>query len=339
MARWADIVENEMDFLDLKMLSPVKNEKGEVIDETFVYHDGVVETRVEPKIDYESLHKNLKEKLSKLTLRRVSRVDAHNRFWLQTKIFLPAGETVGDFKEECKVMSYDAKIEPDSIERVTEYNYSHYWGTTTDYYRENVSDPCPGQTILFSNDTKHSFDIVDGSFSFNPNCDKTVPPRKGNKAGESDCICGEVKCIDGKYIYTKWFIASEQFLRMWSAVMFGKNYTSLMKLCKNKPETLRDKIFSGNYVCSNSFRKWLLAHEQQGLPVDPVQYEKRYYRLRTELVNNPYVHTYAAIVLMCLYHELPNENNVPCSKDTPQAPGIKKWDLPEGFVQKLISLV
>lgn len=169
-----------------------------------------------------------------------------------------------------------------------------------------------------------------------------VPPREG------DLVCGIVD-KEKRNSFKYWFVCSEQFLRFWTSVMF-EDHESFDVKCRPNPNLseveqysdrlmrIRKWLMSGNRLCTNSFRKWVLSEGVDTSNADEVA--KRLYRLRTEDWSHMNVHIYAALVLLIRYGELPNDNNVPQNIDGPNGkpqPKMKHWDLPVGFMNSLLA--
>jgi len=154
----------------------------------------------------------------------------------------------------------------------------------------------------------------------------TIVPRAG------DLVCGIVKTErfanqprrPPVRTFDVWFICSEQFMRAWTLVMYDQHSSF-----EEEPK-LRRKAFSGNRLCTNTYRKWVLSHTQNDVAVPQSEIPEHFYHLRTETPSVEWVHVYAAIVLMARYGEIPNENNVPQNLDGSLA--LKAWDLPTNYV-------
>jgi hypothetical protein len=139
----------------------------------------------------------------------------------------------------------------------------------------------------------------------------------------------------------KWFIASDQFLRAWTAILYDWNESFDCLIPKNTPienkdEILYKKFFSGNQLMTNSLLKYKLALEDNNLPpMSDQELEEKYWHYRTEIESKKWVDIYACLVLIARYGELPCSFNVPNNKDN--GPKRLKWNLPTNFVSNLFK--
>lgn len=98
-------------------------------------------------------------------------------------------------------------------------------------------------------------------------------------------------------------------------------------------DTLKHMAFKNNYLMTNTYRKWTMAHTQNNVPMADADVAKRYWHLRCERAAIDHVHIYAAIALLSRWKELPTDDNVPNTQDS--GPKLKKWDLPAGYLPLL----
>ena len=129
-----------------------------------------------------------------------------------------------------------------------------------------------------------------------------------------------------------WFTCSEQFLRAWTLLIYDKHPSF-----ENNGEEprMRNRNMSGNRLNTNSFRKFMLAHNQTRTVIDHHETINRYYYIRTELVSKNWCHVYSALVLMARYGEIPCYKNVP--KNRGKGPSCIQWNLPNKFVEILLK--
>lgn len=165
-------------------------------------------------------------------------------------------------------------------------------------------------------------------FSFLPAHGCNIPPRIG------DLVCGVVQAGRKNPQFKYWFTCSEQFFHAWTSIIY-EDHESLTRR-GSEEDQIRRYLMSGNRLCTNSYRKWIQACEQNGISVTDEAMNKRYYTLRTESTSRNHVHIYAALVLLLRYHELPNETNIPHNLD--KGPKSTKWDLPAGWIETLINM-
>ncbi len=188
------------------------------------------------------------------------------------------------------------------------------------------TDKCPRVPISFNSGDYSELDITKTcSFEFNPRRRHKVLPQVG------DLICGLVSG-GSKPKFTRWFICSEQFLRMWTLLMY-EDHDSF----KGKTEArLRDFSMTGNKLCTNSFLKWMMALKDNRKQVSQEEADKRYWCLRTEYPSRQWVHVYCALVLLARWGELPCKFNIPSNRNTEN--NMKHWNLPGHFITTLLKL-
>nr|QBK86268.1 MAG: uncharacterized protein LCMAC102_00630 [Marseillevirus LCMAC102] len=171
--------------------------------------------------------------------------------------------------------------------------------------------------------SEHYAEIDSMTFQFiKKSC--TVLPQVG------DLVCMSINPSSG--VVESWFTCSEQFMRMWTVLMF-QNHPSFE--ARGREPRMRERLMSGNRLNTNSFLKWNLAHEQSGVQIDQEQSSDRYVRMRTEEVSRKWIHIYPAFVLMMRYGELPTNQNIPNNRDG--GPVLTEWNLPFDFVEKFIQ--
>lgn len=292
--------------------------------------------------DFLSIHKSIQNNIGGFVFRRTQQVFLRKEDLRSQRLCHPdlrGYDNSGVPKFAMILEPNYASLSGDDIEKRAEFRYATFQGNTLKGSIREEADPCPGISIEFRAENKCRLAIEDGSFTLVPLVHENafagyIPPRTHSR--EADIICGCVAKVDGKWRYTKWFIASEQFLRTWTLLMFGtkhKAFDTYRKSKDNTEERLRTTLMAKNTLCGNSYRKMLMACEQNGVAVTGENRHARFYLLRSELGHCPHVHLYAAVVTMCIYNELPASANVP--KTLGNEPKMLKWDLPENFVEKV----
>ena len=135
-----------------------------------------------------------------------------------------------------------------------------------------------------------------------------------------------------------WFIASEQFLRAHTLILYDWHSSFDCLIPKNtaiedREAALKKKLFIGNTLMTNGWLKNKLSLEQSGcLPMTKQESEEKYWHLRSEPVSRNWVDVYAAIVLIARYGEVPTEFNVPNNNNN--GPRRTQWSLPVDFIQQ-----
>lgn len=210
----------------------------------------------------------------------------------------------------------------------TEWSKNFYSITNFRSLRNN--DEFDGETIIARSENFMSFnpisfemeDVGKDSSGWVP-----LPRPKGIVARFSgDLICGTVsRTKSGKPFYMEWFLCSEQFLRLWTLLMY-KDHSSIRSYGKTE-QAQRRKLLSGNRLRPNSYTAFKLANPGEDS-------SKRYIAYRTESAPINDIHIYNAIALIAKWGELPTRDNVPNNLRGPQ---IKEWYLPENFVHKFIT--
>lgn len=163
-------------------------------------------------------------------------------------------------------------------------------------------------------------------------------------SGDLICILGGSVIGTGtraQFVAEKWCVVSEQMLRAWTMIVYPDHPTFADK--QHKPVDiyqLRKLSLQGNYLTTNTCRKWVIGHRDQSLPVDPNQFKRRWWTFRTESRNSKWCHILPALVLMVRYGEPPVPENCPRNVPGPtnkNEPVNTTWDLPEDFLEKMWS--
>ena len=326
--RWADLMSSESE-MDFSAGPPM-----------WAIHAGQ-----STKQDYEKIMKGIRAQIGGMQFRRVRSIVTRREDLMGMRHCFPdltSGDDDTGEVQTCSPIDPKATLSQEDVEKRVEFRYSRFEGKTfATPLREN--DPCGGKPIHFSSATKMRFALEDASFALVPLTTESaakgfIPPR--NHMHESDIVCGFTEQRGREWHFTKWFIASEQWLRTWTVLMYGVDHQAMNAYRKSKdntPERLRTTIMAKNTLCGNSYRKMLTAHRQNDMDVSQKARLDRFYLLRNEFFHCPYVHTYAALVTMCIYLEDPLDDlNVP--KTLGNEPKTTKWDLPPQFVQKVEAL-
>ena len=267
--------------------------------------------------------------LGKLVFRRVSNVFDDCRQKVQVKFYSDdlscyvAGEK-------------DVFTEQEEIQNV-ERLYSEYSAQTTQStFREN--EPAFAFRKAISFHTRNMCDIEMENLSFKLRKIGEEVPKIQVRPG--DLVAGFVICRKEQPVYIKWFICSEQFLRMWTIIMYGEEHQTFQKKLEEDSTHPMGPVYkwlmSGNRLCTNNYLKWSLACINEGIPVDERERRKRYFRYRSEDAAKRYIHLYACIVQVCVYLQFPEQENLPKTLD--QGPQLKEWNLPADFKHKLIDM-
>lgn len=294
-----------------------------------------------PTIDVAKLSIILNEKyanaMSGFVFRRVKSVDAKPEDLDEVRYYVYDDGVTSEY-EPLKVEEI-AKLTPQEIEQYVQYRYRKFTAYTGGAaVREDMHDGC---SFTCSSNNLGVFNPITLEWSrarANIRSASIVPPRVG------DLVCGVVDS-DKPNVLKHWFVCSEQFLRFWTAVMFEDHETFDVK-CRSRVVLTEEERFakikrwlmSGNRLCTNSFRKWVLSEGAD--PTNGPEIAKRLFVLRTEDWSHMSVHIYAALVLIIRYAELPTDANVPQNLDGPNGKvelKMKHWDLPVNFINQLIS--
>jgi hypothetical protein len=282
--------------------------------------------------DTSNLLEAIKKNMGKLIFRRVKTIKVNQSSKIDTTYFT----------DDDTFITYDKnklcpKWNKQQLEQNVEYKYSFYT-FLTDSKAIRPNDHFNGTQIFGSIYNRSVLDIEGGTFLFKKDSSDPhnfVPPRIDCK--EKDLVCGIVVNPKGeksplpKYQY--WFICSDQFLKAWTSVIYPS--FDIFPQYNGEDFKIRKKLMTGNRLCTNTFKKWSMAHFDNKMDRDAEEIEKRFYRLRTEISSRKYVHLYAALILIAKYKELPCEFNLPVNLD--KGPNMKKWDIPENFVNILIE--
>ena len=276
-----------------------------------------------------------KKRLGDVIFRRVAKVSIKGNF--ETFFYAPDPDTgkvieikmdpitsIPDFKDkEDRVV--DGKRSLKYLEHLQNMRYEtsrFEFQTETAIVRKN--DKYKGQVISGVSSHHAEIDILNASFEFKATNTTRVPPRTNLCDGNSsDLICGLVEKNKLGLHYKKWFICSEQFLRLWTMICAPEEFAKT-PIPNNKDS--RRWFMSGNRFCTNGFRKYKLQCDHHGLSYTPKKLNEYFYDLRTESIARDYVHVYAALALLVQYGELPGQWNIPYSEN--QEPFLKGWDLP-----------
>jgi len=289
-----------------------------------------------PAVDLYSLYnleKTIKANLGSLVFRRIRKVVAKSEDLIET-VFTTVSSETGDVSSNIYGAAdtlppfSEQELDQNVVQKFTKYYFFTYDTVLRD--NDNV-----GQVDIYGASNKYSeldlFDKMDFRFTYDKRYRVTqTPPRV------DELVCGLVEPDPHgrKNPHFKfWFTCSEQFLHTWTAILY-ETHVALDKFGVTESE-IRHTLMRGNKTCTNSYRKWLLANRADAAGINLTEAMKRFYILRTERASRDYVHVYAALILLIRYCELPCESNLPANLDGGPTP--TKWDLPDGWMDALIS--
>lgn len=259
-----------------------------------------------------------------------------------SKVLLPEEEP-----EYLPFFNYNSALQQDVklLERNIDINCVNFHGYTKNATMRAEPQTFRKREILFDSSTYRNYNITGLKFCFEKV--KPIVP----VAGDLVCIFMSDASCNMRYgketpIADAWFIASDQYLRAWTAIMFDYHDSLRALVAKStKPadmeKVLRDKLFRGNTLMTNTWRKTKLSYDQNNIEFTREESISCYWHLRVDNASRYWVDVLAALVLICRYGEIPTWENVPNTKDTPQhpVPQRDRWDLPQNFVSKLFELM
>ncbi len=231
------------------------------------------------------------------------------------------------------------------IDRYAEFTYKSFYGlTSVDCIRDNEPDCIKGKKIFVHSQNYAEIDLLEFGPHFATKV-KPVAPIKG------DLLCLFISNKNAAFTapnpqYVKlsadaWFIASEQYLRTWTAIMYDWHETFHQTIPKKnrdlpqnqKEEIVRKKLFCGNRLMTNSWLKYKLAANN----FTKEQSMERYWHLRTETASRKWVDVYTVMVLIARYGELPCHLNLPnyAGGDIKRT----KWHFPPQYVSKFVTVM
>ena len=223
-------------------------------------------------------------------------------------------------------------------DRYVQVDCKSFYGETEKRPIRNEVFPIKGRSLRFDSDTYHNLSFEEESFGELTKSEAIAP-------FEGDLLCllikGDTPRIDfvPSLKADAWFIASDQFLKAWTSVMFDKHESLTSLIPKNYGDEyeslLRSKLYSGNRLASNTWLKHTLTCREHNKSMTKEESRNMYYHLRTDKCSIMYVDCWALMVLMGRYGELPNFRNVPNNKDGLQR---KQWNIPKGAVRNLLKL-
>jgi hypothetical protein len=318
----------------------------------------------------------LQKRMKDFVFRKIASIDHNAEYFYQASKYTP----VIDGSEHCEVIGNKPhcfkNINKDDMEKSIELRFTFFAGSTTATKTRN--DPFNDTIYFNSND----FCTVDPNSMF---LTKISPQTSYVLPRIGDIVCGIVieagvdrsgktilkKALKHKYKYIKWFICSEQFLRAWTLIMYDKHEV-LDKYAKSE-DTLRKRMFSGNKLTTNSFKKWTMLRNIQresftkkrlqsnslGSSANPsneiddenneklinliyeelsggdAELNSKYFRLRYEQFSIDYIHILCAVVLVGRYGIFPDSTNIPINSNFNDQ--LKYWDLPKDYIKTLLE--
>lgn len=192
--------------------------------------------------------------------------------------------------------------------------YKYWYGSTTrTQLRRN--DRYDGN-IWFDPYGFSEIEIEDGSMTFSHKQKNaksvTVPPLQGS------LVCGWVRRAKKGLVFWKWFKCSEQFMKLWTIVMYNPHEVY--------PRRNRKEQIIRRLRCNNS-KVWL----QNNSDATDEEKEKRYRVIRTEFVSDKWVGIYQAIARYVVYGDCPEDIRKDIEKEYSTGEHkIEKW-LPEEY--------
>ncbi len=129
---------------------------------------------------------------------------------------------------------------------------------------------------------------------------------------EPDLIC----YLDDKDMYTdtKWWVCSDQFMRMWTLIHFDTHRSFYRQKTKTPTNTAlgnKKYFMSGNRLVTDSWKKYILSCFQNNVEVDYEKSIERFYTKRTELCGQDHIDLYAALVSLAVFADDLSRSNVP----------------------------
>lgn len=314
----------------------------------------------------------LQKRMKDFVFRKIAGINHRAEFFHQASRYTPCI----DGSEHCEVIGTNPQcfkdITKNDMEKSVELLFTFFDGSTTETKTRNDNIH---STIYFSSNDVCKIDPVTMQLT-KLNQTSHVLPRIG------DIVCGIVreagvdragkpivkKVFKHKYKYIKWFICSEQFLRAWTLIMYDKHEV-LEKYAKSE-DSLRKKMFSGNKLTTNSFKKWTMlkniqretitkkrlqinsSNDNQSSIIDEnneklfnaiyeeinnsdAELNSKYFRLRYEDFSIQHIHILCAIILIGRYGVFPSHDNIPLNLNFTDQ--LKYWDLPKDYVKQLLE--
>jgi len=138
----------------------------------------------------------------------------------------------------------------------------------------------------------------------------------------------------------KWFVASDQFLRAWTVLVY-ENHDIIRKIVPNKyrdtdefESMVRKNLFRSNRLMTNTLLKRKLLNNTSILQDD--EFKKIFVYMRTETASKKWVDIWACLVMIVKYGEIPcytnkmvhYNNDGTCSELQRQS-----WSIPSDFVR------
>ena len=240
-------------------------------------------------------------------------------------------------------------ISAEMLKKNVELKYSKFAGfTTTRSIRDEPNEYADKEIYIHSNNYCQVDLSLEFTFKFNKirQLCSPVTPQSGDlififiSDKKSDVKVEKDAKKPLKPRADMWCIVSEQFLHAWTLIQhdWHESFDKLITTntpAEKKEMVLKEKIFSGNRLMTNSWLKYSLALAASGKAMTTEESKERYWFLRTEYASRKWVDIYAAIVLVGRYGELPCPVNVPNSKSVD--PIRVSWCLPETFMTMFLQ--
>jgi len=170
-----------------------------------------------------------------------------------------------------------------------------------------------------------------------------VPQPEISRNRPADLICFFDGGFDTKQrqIY-HWFICSEQFYTFWKMIHYDRHPSWDVKSKKKvvNPFTYRQWFTSGNRLMVRNDRKRVLACQENGILIPHSELMRWFFVRRSEELGLTHVDTYLAIIMLAIYGEYPNYENVAtCAIGTPNEKEAQrnKWDVDSDLLVLLLT--
>jgi len=267
-----------------------------------------------------SLRQSLSDSMKNLVFRKIKSVGCYEEDFLGKKYFYP----IDGASACCNVSEGEEVSKPKNVD----LRYSRYiFYTEMDILRAN--DKYRKQQIVGLKSGACSFDFVHGKFE---KVNNISLPKRG------DIVCGLVSPplrdqsqSQNQYknpIFTQWFVCSEQFLMLWTAITYNAHSSFEGKVGKNLKAFMIEKLSTNDHL------RWVLAHKMNKTEIPREEDEAKFTLLRTELYSKKYVDVYIAVYLLALWGELPTLENIPQFGSEK----LTGWSVRRSFIRDILSL-
>lgn len=284
------------------------------------------------KDQIDNLTKWIRTNTSSLVFRRVHYVNTNDDNLIGSE------EIYLDDKNNISKRWYNKATIPQGDKYIEEYftpHYKTYFGFTKNNVLIKETDPASHEAIFLHSGSCCFFDAPNMCLIPRTHRKDKAPKvplvKISDKYGKNgDIVAGLVEKTDKGWKYSQWFICSEQFMTMWSLVMFPSH-----ELFKDKSdEQLQKDVVNTEMLITNMFKHWKDSYSDSNVLMKDM---KKYMRtLRYEKGAKENCHIYVALVLMTRWGILPTEDNIP---NLDQKIKNNAWDLPDGWLQWILQTV